>query len=110
MSNEFRDLARMFKALADENRLKILALIREGELRCECTENGCDDTRCMKEIGSSLDISQATVSHHTKELVDAGLITTRKKGKWVYCQVDEDGISRLAEFLGRLTNNQNKEA
>lgn len=110
MTNEYRDLARMFKALADENRLKILALIREGELRCECTDDGCDDTRCMKEIGKSLDITQATVSHHTKELVDAGLITTQKKGKWVYCQVDEEGIGKLCEFLERFTNNQNKEA
>lgn len=106
MSNEFRDLARVFKALADENRLKILALVREGEIRCECAEDGCDETRCMKDLGGSLGISQATVSHHTKELVSAGLITTHKKGKWVYCQVDEQGITRLCEFLGQFKRSE----
>ena len=99
MDNRFRDLVRAFKALADENRLKMLALVWEGQLRCECMEDGCDETRCMNDLVRSLGISQATVSHHIKELVTAGLVTTQKKGRWVYCQVDREGIARLREFL-----------
>ena len=102
MDSHFKELSRMFKALADENRLKILALVREGELRCECTEAGRDDTCCMKDLVEFVGVSQATVSHHVKELVAAGLITTRKKGKWVYCQVDKEGIARSCEFLKKL--------
>ena len=102
MDSHFKELSRMFKALADENRLKILALVREGELRCECTEAGRDDTRCMTDLVEFLGVSQATVSHHTKELVAAGLITTHKKGRWVYCQVDKEGIARSCEFLKKL--------
>jgi len=99
MDNRFRDLVRAFKALADENRLKMLALVWEGQLRCECMEDGCDETRCMNDLVRSLGISQATVSHHIKELVTAGLVTTQKKGRWVYCQVDREGVTRLREFL-----------
>ena len=102
MDDQFKELARVFKALADENRLKILALIHEGELGCACTEDGCDETRCMTDLVELLGVSQATVSHHTKELVAAGLISTRKKGRWIYCQVDREGIARLSQFLGEL--------
>jgi len=102
VDNELRKLARMFKALGDENRLKILALVRESELNCACGEDGCDETRCMTQLVEMLGISQATVSHHVKELVDSGLLITRKKGRWVHCSTDKDGIARSAVFLSRL--------
>jgi ArsR family transcriptional regulator len=102
MAIEFRDLSRAFKALSDENRLKILALVREGELACAGGENGCDETRCLTDLVEVLGVSQATVSHHVKELVDAGLIVTRKRGRWVHCQVNGEGIARLSEFLDGL--------
>lgn len=103
MDSQFKDLSRTFKALSDENRLRILALVREGELACACGEDGCDETRCMTDLVELLGVSQATVSHHVKELVDAGLITTRKRGRWVHCQVDKEGIARLCDFLEELS-------
>lgn len=102
MDSHLKDLSKVFKALADENRLRILRLVDEGELGCACNEDGCDETRCMTDLVELLGVSQATVSHHVRELVDAGLITTRKKGRWVHCQVDREGIARLCEFLGEL--------
>lgn len=102
MDSSFRNLSRGFRALADENRLKILALVRESELGCACGEDGCDETRCMTQLVEQLGVSQATVSHHVKELVDAGLIVTRRRGRWVHCTVDKDGVTRLSEFLEKL--------
>lgn len=102
MAIELRGLSRAFKALSDENRLRILAMVHEGEVACACGEDGCDETRCMTDLVEVLGVSQATVSHHVKELVDAGLIITRKRGRWVHCQVNREGVARLCEFLEEL--------
>lgn len=106
MSSEHKNLARIFKALGDENRLRMLALVREGELECACGEDGCDETRCMTDLVERLGVSQATVSHHARELVDAGLISTRRRGRWVHCQIDKEGIRQLRGFLDKLIQSQ----
>lgn len=70
-----------FKALADKNRLKILLFIYEQE--CKCGENkfSCQNETCIKDLSEQLDITMPTISHHIKELVKTGLITTKKEGK-----------------------------
>jgi predicted transcriptional regulator len=65
--------SRIFKALADTTRLRILKLLKAREL-------------CVCEIMIALDLTQPTTSHHLKILENVGLIKRRKKGKWVfYC-------------------------
>jgi ArsR family transcriptional regulator len=70
-----KDLARIFRALADETRLQMLALIlHEGEL-CVCD--------CMQ----VLDIGQSKASRHLRYLANVGLLDDRRQGAWVYYRV-----------------------
>lgn len=66
------------KALSDEKRLLALALIkRRGEM-CGC------------ELQAALDLTHATISHHMRVLADAELVTTDRRGKWVYYALHRD--------------------
>lgn len=76
------DTARQFKALGDENRLHILELLQGGE-RCACV------------LLENLHLSQPTLSHHMKILCDAGLVTGRKEGKWVYYTLNRNTAREL---------------
>lgn len=82
--------ARIFKALADVNRLKILKLLKEGEL-CAC------------EITVALSNSQSTVSHHLSVLKNAGLIKERKEGKWSYFRLSEGAVIEILNQAKLLT-------
>lgn len=70
------DKARLFKALADETRLKLLYLVREEEI-------------CVCDLVSTLGMPQGTLSHHLSLLHQAGLVTSRKQGRWNYYQATE---------------------
>lgn len=82
---------RIFKALADVNRLKILKLLKEGEL-CAC------------EITVALSNSQSTVSHHLSVLKNAGLIKERKEGKWSYFRISEGAVIEILNQAKLLTD------
>ena len=69
---EAEELARAFAALADPTRLRLLGFIAAAGEVCSC------------DLLVPLDRSQPTVSHHTKVLADAGLITGEKRGRWVW--------------------------
>lgn len=86
MGNSYKDTARIYKAFCDENRLHILELLKSGE-HCAC------------ELLDELQISQSTLSHHMKILVDAGIVSGRKEGKWMHYIIDQDGIMEAKEFL-----------
>ena len=62
-------IALVFKALGDENRVRILRILHSGE-KCACM------------LLDELNISQSTLSHHMKILCDAGLVVGHKEGKW----------------------------
>lgn len=81
--------ARLFKALGDENRLHILELLQGGE-RCACV------------LLENLHLSQPTLSHHMKILCDAGLVTGRKEGKWVYYTLNRDTAQELEALIRDL--------
>ena len=87
---DFQREALMSRALGDENRLRILALLQNGEL-CAC------------KLLVWLDITQPTLSHHMKILCDAGLVTPRKDGKWTHYAVSPAGgrlaLSTLEQIL-----------
>jgi len=77
--------AKIFKALADENRLRILALLLEGEL-------------CVCEIMAALDLPQSTVSRHLAYLRNHGWVKDSRRGVWMYYRFNTDD-SELIQAL-----------
>src|SRR3954471_22327773 len=81
------ELAKAFAALADPVRLRLFSMIASAGSRCSCD--------LVEPIGKS----QPTVSHHTKVLADAGLITGEKAGRWVNWSVVPDKLEQLRAAL-----------
>ena len=97
-SDAARRLARVFKALGDENRLAIFQLLRERCADgCEVSKDGID--RTVSEIAKDFDLALSTVSHHLKELRNAGVILCEKHGKQVYCRVNSALLKELESFM-----------
>ena len=86
-----KKMAAMFKAFADENRIQILELLRDGE-RCACM------------LLEEMKITQPTLSHHMKILCDSGIVVGRKEGKWMHYSISEDGIGDAMCYLEELKN------
>jgi ArsR family transcriptional regulator len=78
--------ARLFHALSDETRLQIIQELREGE-------------QCVCDLVDRLGIAQSRLSFHLKTLKDAGLITDRPAGRWVYYALDSAVFSEAEELL-----------
>jgi DNA-binding transcriptional ArsR family regulator len=78
--------AEMFKAMADPCRIKILTLLREGEL-------------CVCEIMIAVDRPQSTTSHHLSILKDARLIKERKDGRWSRYRLSEGAIIEMLNLV-----------
>ena len=96
-----KGLARVFKALGDENRMAIFQLLRERCAGgCEVSDEGVN--RTVTEIAKDFDLALSTVSHHLKELRSAGLIICEKHGKQVYCRVNAGLLKDLEEFMREL--------
>lgn len=85
-------LAARLKALADPNRLRLLSLLA-ADPRGEA---------CVCDLTEPLGLGQPTVSHHVKVLVDAGLVTRRRRGSWTWCAVVPERLEEIAESLGGL--------
>lgn len=81
-----KKIAVTFKAFCDENRLRILELLRGGE-KCAC------------KILEEMRITQPTLSHHMKILCDAGVVTARKEGKWMHYAVSGKGLKEAIKCL-----------
>ena len=78
-----------FKALANEKRLAIVHALREGEL-CAC------------ELETVLDAPQSTVASHLRKLRDAGIVNTRKEGKWTYYRIADTASLQLLDLAAAL--------
>ena len=89
MEDKFEINSRVFKALGDSNRLKIIDLLSSGE-KCAC------------EILKFFDISQSTLSHHMKILSECSLVKCRKEGTWNYYSLNKDNANELIRFLNEL--------
>ncbi len=86
-------MARIYKALSNENRLEIFLNIMHCEK--QSFDSGCD---CLiSQIMQKVCIGAPTISHHLKELSDAGLITTEKQGKFLIAHVNQDILTELKE-------------
>ncbi len=100
MNTILTNLTILSKALSDENRLKILLQVHKENLKCMLNKKGqCEDQTCINDLNKKLNISLPTVSHHVKELVNAGLLTTKKQGRWSYLQINPKRFKELATFL-----------
>ena len=84
-----RKTALIFKALGDENRIRILKLLRSGE-KCAC------------KLLEELNISQPTLSHHMKILCDAEIVNGRKEGKWMHYSISTEGVHNIQMLLQEL--------
>ena len=82
-------LAHMFKALGDPTRVRLLSLIAAHQ----------DGEACICDLTEPVGLSQPTVSHHMKQLVDAGLVTREQRGKWAYYRVVDETLSTLSDAL-----------
>lgn len=82
-------LAKVFKALGDPTRVKLLSLIAAG----------ADGEACICDLTDPVGLSQPTVSHHMKLLVDAGLIRREQRGKWAYFRVVDDTLTAISQAL-----------
>jgi len=78
-----------FHALSDETRLEIVEMLSHGE-------------RCVCELQQSLDAAQSRLSFHLKILKDAGLVTDRREGRWVYYALNRSQLAEMAGFLGAV--------
>jgi ArsR family transcriptional regulator len=82
------ELARVMAALADPVRLRLLSLVASRREVCSC------------ELEAPLHRSQPTVSHHTKVLAEAGLITGERRGRWTWWHVNSEALRSIAQVLG----------
>ncbi len=83
--------AAIFKALADPHRLVILATLGRA-----------DDEYCVCDFTAGMPLEQPTVSHHLKLLRNAGLVTSERRGTWVYYRLAPDARERIADALGAV--------
>lgn len=91
--------AEVFKALADETRLKILSFLAQHDVDQCC---GPQDGICACNLESVTGLSQPTVSHHMKCLISAKLVIGEKRGKWIYYRIDPRGLALVRAFLPRI--------
>ncbi len=83
-------LARALKTIADPARLRLLSLIQAQP----------DQEACVCHLTEPLGLSQPTVSHHLKVLLDAGLVERERRGSWAYYRVVPETLATLRDILG----------
>jgi len=101
MESEHLENAKVFKAFCDEKRLMVLSLLQSGE-KCAC------------DLLEQVSVGQSTLSHHMKILVESGIVTARKEGKWTHYSISQSGSEKALILLNELTTvtadgNQKKE-
>ena len=96
-------LAKIFKALSNEQRLKLFTMIyywhktienSEGENQC------CDGVeKAFTKACGCLSIARSTISHHLKELENSGLITCTRSGQMFCCKINKEAVDAVKNFL-----------
>ena len=87
--SDAHELAALFKALADPARLRLLSLVAAAE----------DGEACACDLVDPIGKSQPTVSHHLAMLVDAGLLTREKRGRWAWYRIVPERLTMLRSAL-----------
>ena len=84
---EATELAGLFKALADPARLMIVSMLANADEVCVC------------DLTEPLGLSQPTVSHHIKQLRNAGFITSERRGKWIYPRLASERLDAVRRAI-----------
>lgn len=84
------DVALICRALGDSNRLEIIQMLSDGE-KCGC--------RLLEKF----EITQPTLSHHMRILVECGLVNDRREGKWHHYSLNCDTLTEYKAFIDSLT-------
>jgi ArsR family transcriptional regulator len=87
-----------FKALADPARLQIVEFLQRPDTQC-CAFS---DKVCACDVEKFLGLSQPAVSHHMRILIQSGLVTAEKSGRWTFYRIDPAAFDALARFCGAL--------
>jgi ArsR family transcriptional regulator len=90
-SDTFEPETETLKALADSHRLRMLATLARAE-----------QPVCVCDFTDALPLNQSTVSHHLRILREAGLVTSERRGTWVYYQLDPDARARISAAVGNV--------
>ena len=90
MATVYEERAKVFKALCDARRQRILELLHGGE-KCACV--------LMEEMG----IPQSSLSYHMKILCESGIVTSREEGKWTHYQISRQGSEKAVALLKTIT-------
>lgn len=80
---------RLFRALGDETRLRLIDKLRGGE-------------QCVCDLTDELDASQPRLSFHLKTLKDAGIVTDRRQGRWVYYALNPEAFATFERLIAEL--------
>jgi ArsR family transcriptional regulator len=89
VASDIKSALRVFRALSDETRLRLIDLLREGE-------------QCVCDLSEAVGASQPLLSFHLKTLKDAGLVTDRREGRWVYYALSVDRLDDQQRFLEQM--------
>ena len=92
-SGEAERLAAVLTGLADPVRLRLLRLVADSP----------DTTACACHLPTVLGISQPTLSHHLKKLVESGLLQREQRGRWVHYRLDVAALGPIASFVTGCT-------
>ena len=84
------DLSSILKIVAEESRVKLLCILRSGE-------------HCVCQIMEHVDLSQSLISHHLKDLKEAGLVMDEKKGLWSHYSLTDKGHKIINLLFSRIT-------
>lgn len=88
-----KELALVFKALSDENRIRIINYLWDGE-------------KTARRLLAVMDISQSTLSHHMKILCDSGIVIGRRVGTFMIYKVSPEGVKVMQDFLAYLARSR----
>ncbi|MDD4587712.1 MAG: metalloregulator ArsR/SmtB family transcription factor [Heliobacteriaceae bacterium] len=95
MKNNHEESVKVFKALADPNRLMIIEMLQNGE-KCAC------------QLLDDLHIVQSTLSYHMKTLCGSGVVNCRRDGKWMYYSLNKNGCETTYRLLTEIMESPNQ--
>lgn len=93
MQTIYAERAKVFKALCDEQRQRIIELLQSGE-KCACV------------LLEHMDMPQSTLSYHMKILCESGIVEGRDEGKWTYYHISPEGRQKAISLLTEITHTE----
>jgi len=95
IAKDAKRVAGWFHALSDETRLQIIDCLSEGE-------------QCVCDLTNRLETGQSRLSFHLKTLKDAGILTDRPEGRWVYYSLNSEVIEEVEQFVSSLKSHSRR--